>query len=155
MSALPLSGSASSRSLIGITITPTTIRITITVTAGTLVTMATQRPPMVFCPVVAALASLVVRDVGFGRRCSPKMPMSAGSRVRAAATATATPLAAANPMTLRKGIWATASPQRAMITVVPAKTTADPAVARACAIDSGTLMPYASWRRCRVTMNSP
>ena len=92
MSALPLSGSASSRSLIGITITPTTIRITITVTAGTLVTMATQRPPMVFCPVVAALASLVVRDVGLGRRCSPKMPRSAGSRVRAAATATATPL---------------------------------------------------------------
>ena len=59
------------------------------------------------------------------------------------------------PITLRNGIWATARPQSAMITVVPANTTADPAVARDWAIDSSTSIPVASCRRCRVTMNRP
>ena len=44
-------------------------------------------------------------------------------------TAIATPADAAMPITVRNGMFATASPQSAMITVVPANTTAEPAVA--------------------------
>ncbi|MDQ0789342.1 hypothetical protein QFZ64_004839 [Streptomyces sp. B3I8] len=40
-----------------------------------------------------------------------------------------------------------------MTTVAPAKTTALPAVALARATDSTTGMPWASWARCRETMN--
>ena len=96
---------------------------------------------MVFALGRLAGASLTARDFGLGRSRFPKIDSTAGSRVSAAATATATPTAAAKPITLRNGIWATASPQSAMITVVPAKTTADPAVAEAWAIDSGDTHP--------------
>ena len=65
----------------------------------------------------------------------------------------ATPIAAATPIVVRKGIPATASPHSAMITVSPAKTTADPAVATARATDSSGSMPSRSWSRCRETMN--
>ena len=42
------------------------------------------------------------------------------------ATATATPIAAATPIVVRKGMRATARPMSAIITVRPAKTTAEP-----------------------------
>ena len=45
------------------------------------------------------------------------------------------------------------SPTRAMITVRPANTTAEPAVPTARAADSSTSMPAASWSRCREMMN--
>ena len=89
----------------------------------------------------------------FGRSRSPPKPSRAGSRVNAISTAMATPIAAATPMVVRKGIRATASPHRAMITVRPAKTTADPAVATARAADSSGSIPSRSWSRCREVMN--
>ena len=49
---------------------------------------------------------------------------------------------------------ATDRPTSAIITVSPAKTTADPAVARARAADSSGSMPSRSWSRCRDVMNS-
>ena len=122
--------------------------------AGTLVAMATQWAPIVR-PAAALPASLTACDFGLGRSRLPQIARSAGSRVRAAQTATATPPAAATPITVRNGMLATASPQSAMITVVPANTTADPAVAEDWARDSSTPIPWASWRRCRVTMNRP
>ncbi len=42
----------------------------------------------------------------------------------------------------------------AITTVMPAKTTAPPAVAAERAIDSRISMPSLSWSLCRVTMNS-
>ncbi len=65
-----------------------------------------------------------------------------------------TPMAAATPIVVRNGIRATASPHSAMITVSPAKTTAEPAVATARAADSSGAMPSRSWSRCREVMNS-
>ena len=47
----------------------------------------------------------------------------------------------------------TASPDSAMTTVRPAKTTAEPAVPTARAADSSGSMPEASWVRCRDRMN--
>ena len=55
------------------------------------------------------------------------MPRIAGSRVRETSTATKTVAAAARPMVARNGMPTTAS-DRAMSTVRPAKTTAEPAV---------------------------
>ncbi len=49
---------------------------------------------------------------------------------------------------------ATNRPTRAIITVSPANTTAEPAVARARAVDSSGSIPLRSWSRCRETMNS-
>ena len=69
-------------------------------------------------------------------------------------TAMATPTAAATPMMLRKGMPATDRPTSAIITVMPAKTTAEPAVATARATDSSGSMPSRSWSRCREVMNS-
>ena len=70
----------------------------------------------------------------------------------AARTATATEIAAVKPSVLTNGIPATLSKQRAITTVVPAKTTAPPDVAIARATDSSGSRPSASWRRCRLTM---
>jgi hypothetical protein len=56
-------------------------------------------------------------------------------------------------MVVRKGMRTTARPQRAIITVMPAKTTAEPEVATARAADSSALIPAASWSRCRDRMN--
>jgi hypothetical protein len=58
------------------------------------------------------------------------------------------------PITVRNGMPTTASPDRAMTTVRPAKTTADPAVPTARPADSSGSMPVASWVRCRLRMNS-
>ena len=154
-SALPLSDSARVRSFTGSASTAIPASTTTTVSTGTFVTRATQRAPMVLRPPSAGRFSRAALEVGLGRIRSPKIASTAGSRVSATATATATPAAAASPITDRNGIWATDSPQRAMITVVPAKTTAEPAVAEAWAIDSSTACPATSWRRCRVTMNRP
>ena len=88
-----------------------------------------------------------------GRSFSPAKPSIAGSRVSAISTAMATPTAAATPMVLRKGMPATDNPQRAIITVIPANTTAEPEVATACATDSSGSMPSCSWSRCREVMN--
>ncbi len=57
----------------------------------------------------------------------------AGIAVTATAIAMATPSAAATPMIVRKGMPATNRPMSAMMTVTPAKTTAEPAVAVAMA----------------------
>lgn len=48
----------------------------------------------------------------------------------------------------------TASPATAITTVMPAKTTALPAVALARATDSSTSIPWPMFWRCRVTMNN-
>jgi hypothetical protein len=48
----------------------------------------------------------------------------------------------------------TDSAASAMNTVVPANTTAEPAVALARPIDSPTGIPSRSWPRCRETTNS-
>ena len=82
------------------------------------------------------------------------MPRIAGRSVVAASTATATEIAAVKPRVVTRGIPATASEQSAITTVVPAKTTAPPAVATARATDSSTSSPSASWRRWRLTMKS-
>ena len=76
----------------------------------------------------------------------------AGSRVRAITTASATATAAKTPITPRKGMLARVRPISAMQTVRPAKTTAEPAVATACATDSSGSIPVPSWSRCREVM---
>ncbi len=78
----------------------------------------------------------------------------AGSSVSATETATVTEKAAPRPITVSTGIFATDRPARAMITVVPANTTALPAVARARLMDSTTSRPSASWPRWRDRMKS-
>ena len=138
------------------------------VTSGTRVTVRTHHPKIPpersplptavvlvdgASPPAVALSSLfapVAIAVGFdprprrdfhGRSLSPMSPMKAGSIVRAMTTARATPMAAKTPMTVRKGMLAMARPMRAMRTVVPANTTADPDVATARAADSCTSKP--------------
>ena len=156
------------RSFIGTTSAPRATTTTRMVASGTRVTVCTHHPKMppersplptalvlvdgVSVPAVASsfLLALAVTWAGFGprprrdfrgRSLSPIRPMKAGSIVRAMTTARATPTAAKTPMTVRKGILAMANPMRAMTTVVPAKTTADPDVATARAADSCTSKP--------------
>ena len=112
-----------------------------------MVIRATQRAPIVFLPPPVWSASLAARDPGLGRSFSPNRASTAGSSVMATSTAIATPAEAAMPITVRKGMFATASPSSAMITVVPAKTTAEPAVANDCAIASATGSPWPISRR--------
>ena len=81
---------------------------------------------------------------GFGRSFSPAKPSMAGSSVSAMTTAMPTPTEAATPIVVRKGMPATARPLRAIITVRPANTTAEPAVATASATDSSASIPAAS-----------
>ena len=73
--------------------------------------------------------------------------------VSATTTDTATVAAAATPMTVRKGMPVMNRPTRATITVMPAKITALPEVARALPIDSRTSSPWLSWSRWRERMN--
>jgi hypothetical protein len=84
----------------------------------------------------------------------PAKPSSAGSSVMATSTATATVPAAARPMTARNGMLTTASPASAMTTVMPAKTTAEPAVPTARAAASSGARPSTRFCRCREVMNS-
>jgi hypothetical protein len=62
--------------------------------------------------------------------------------------------AAASPISVRKGMPATDRPARATTTVMPAVSTAEPAVPVAVAAASSTLRPARSSWRWRVTMNS-
>ncbi len=66
-------------------------------------------------------------------------------RVIATSTATATAAAAAIPIVVRNGIPAKPRPISAMSTVMPAKTTADPAVPVARAADSSGSVPARTW----------
>lgn len=91
-----------------------------------------------------AAAVRAARLPGFGRSRSPTAASAAGTRVTDTSTATRTITAAAMPITVRNGSRATARPSSAMITVVPAKTTDDPAVAVVTAIESRMLAPRAS-----------
>ena len=107
----------------------------------------------------SALGGAPVGDGGLaeafalGRSRSPAKPIRAGSRVSASTTSKATVIAAKMPITDRKGTPEMLSPTSAMITVRPAKTTADPAVPIERAADSSTSMPAASWSRCREITN--
>ncbi len=83
----------------------------------------------------------------------PVSASRAGSRVRAASTATTTAIAAIKPIVVTSGMPATASDTSAIVTVQPAKKTAPPDVAAARAIDSSKGRPSWRPRRWRVTMN--
>ncbi len=85
---------------------------------------------------------------------SPMRPRSAGVRVRALTTATATANAATEPMTPRNGTPVTLSASSATTTVAPANTTALPEVPVARPTDSCSGMPVRNWVRWRLTMNS-
>ena len=70
-----------------------------------------------------------------------RKPRIAGVRVTAISTAMSTATAAAIPMVVRKGMPAKPSPTRAISTVIPAKTTAEPAVPVAREADSSGSTP--------------
>ena len=76
-----------------------------------------------------------------GRIRSPNSRAIAGTSVSAISTATVTAAAAARPITVSTGMFATESPASAITTVAPANTTALPAVARARDIDSVATVP--------------
>ena len=84
----------------------------------------------------------------------PTRDSPAGSRVVAAITATSTATAAARPIAVTSGMFASTSARSAMTTVLPAKTIALPEVATDSATESRTSMPCASWSLCRVTRKS-
>ena len=79
---------------------------------------------------------------------------TAGLTVTATTTVTATVAAATRPIWARIGRPESTSAASAMTTVVPAKTTALPAVATERAIDSCRSSPRRMLPRCRLTMNS-
>ena len=72
-------------------------------------------------------------------------PRNAGVSVTAMSTAIATATDAAMPIVVRNGMFANERPIRAMSTVTPANTTADPAVPLARAADSSGAMPVRTW----------
>ena len=82
----------------------------------------------------------------------PSAPSRAGSSVVAPATATTTAVAAQKPSFVTSGMPANSSDTSAITTVVPANSTAPPAVAVARAIDSSISMPSRSCSLWRVTM---
>ena len=84
----------------------------------------------------------------------PAKPSSAGSRVVAASTITATPIAAASPSVRTSGIGTTSSPSSAMHTVIPAKIAARPEVCTAYPTASVGSWPSATNCRYRVTISS-
>ena len=125
--AVPLSGSASSIEATGIEITAAAARPT--TRAGTLnrVTSSTQRRPLLRPS--SPSGSRFFRNFTFPADTRlPAKPSSAGRRVRAIRTAIATVAAPPRPIWVRNPMPVTESPTRAMITVRPAKTTAEPAV---------------------------
>ena len=114
---------------------------------GRLVTPVTQRslPERRGAAVPAsasASASFAFRTLRGRPTIRPFMnPSMAGVRVTAMATAIATATDAAMPMVVRNGMPAKLRPMRAISTVMPAKTTADPAVPVARAADSSGDIP--------------
>ena len=83
----------------------------------------------------------------------PANPSSAGSSVMAATTATRTTIAAAVAIMPTNAIPEIHSPSSAIATVIPANTTAWPAVAVARPIACSGSMPACRFWRYRVTMN--
>ena len=79
---------------------------------------------------------------------------TAGLTVTATTTVTATVAAATRPIWARIGMPESTRAASAMTTVVPAKTTALPAVATERAIDSWRSSPRRMLPRWRLTMNS-
>ncbi len=141
---VPLLGNARARSRAGTAIVARPAMTRTAVSQGRRVTNRTQVAAKLVCR-LAWCASAVC----FGVSRVPANPRMAGSRVRATRTATATATAAATPMTDRKGTSATPSAARAMATVAPAKTTADPAVPVAWAAASSWVWPSAMRSRWR------
>jgi len=95
-----------------------------------------------------------IEGVYDARRVTGTLKISAASAkpgdARAIArSAVSTAPAAPRPMTVRNGMPATPSPTRAIMTVIPAKTTAVPAVAMATATDSAESIPCRRLSRCR------
>ncbi|CAH0151096.1 hypothetical protein SRABI128_00545 [Microbacterium sp. Bi128] len=72
-------------------------------------------------------------------------PRNAGVRVSPMHTAIATATEAATPIVVRNGMPAKLRPMSAMSTVMPANTTADPAVPVARAADSSGSIPPRTW----------
>ena len=83
----------------------------------------------------------------------PTTPSTAGRNVIAVSMATRTASAEEYPMAPSSGTRATSSASSAMITVIPANTTALPDVAMARATASRTSAPPCSSSRKRKTMN--
>ena len=149
----PLSGSASRRPGAGIAITSMTATTRIEVIAGYRVTMCAHRSPPLCPPAASACSTRSAWESRLGVSRAPAKPSSAGSRVTATATAMPTVPAAPKSHHGQERQPDHARPDRAMITVRPAKTTAEPAVAVAFAADSEGDIPPASCERCRETMN--
>ena len=131
---------------------------TTTVRRGTRVTVAThppaRRPDCLVRAGRAAGLSPSFFSLARGTSREPMKPNIAGSRVRATTTATRTAAAAQSPMIVRKGMPVTDKPTRAIITVIPAKSTAEPDVAMARPVDSSGTTPSANCWRCRDRMKS-
>ena len=126
----------------GMAAAPRAATTAMVVTRGRRVTSMTQRLGF-FVPSARS-------DLGAFRRFQPMTrppanPSRAGVRVRATTTAIATATAAAIPIVVRNGMPAKERPMRAMSTVTPAKTTAEPAVPVARAADSSGSMPARTW----------
>jgi len=132
----PEFGRASSRSRAGRLSARSPPTTSTTVSSGSRVTTPTHRREV-------APGWRRVQDAA-GRSRSPAYPSSAGSAVSARATSIVTAREANAPMIVRKGSPATAMPASAMTFVVPANTTAEPAVPVARATDSSSSIPVAS-----------
>ena len=86
-------------------------------------------------------------------RCFAK-PSSAGRRVSDATIVTATTVAALTASPVTKLMPMMIMPSSEMTTVVPANSTARPAVSMASTVASRTSIPLCRFSRYRVTMNS-
>ena len=84
----------------------------------------------------------------------PTRANRAGSAVRAAVMVSSTAIADEIASPLRKVTPSTTMPSKASITVVPANSTARPAVSIAPTVASRTLLPSRRFSRKRVTMKS-
>ncbi len=83
----------------------------------------------------------------------PAKPSRAGRRVSETTTITATVSEQAIAIAVTIGIPAIARPRIAIITVIPANSTAEPDVANARPAASSTSIPWSRCSRWRVTMN--
>ena len=84
----------------------------------------------------------------------PMKPNSAGSNVTEAIIVTSTVIAAPTPRPWKNGRPMSSRPSSEMTTVIPANSTARPAVSMARAVASDEDLPLRSSSRYRVTMNS-
>ena len=145
-------GSAISRRVTGSESTPRPRITAASMSAGTFCTSVTQRRPMVmplrkrFGQVPSRFLLPATPGMRAPKAFSPKIPSSAGTRVRATSIATATVSAASRPIQDRNSMPATTRAASAMITVAAAKTTAEPAVPTAMPAASGAGMRSRSTR---------